>query len=108
MLHQLLGLLAVSPSSAGHTPAKVLVVYHSETNYTRTLANAIADGATGAGALVRTMAVADADFERDVLVWADALVIGSPTHYGNPSATLLAWVEVSRNTGASHVPSNKV
>ena len=91
--------LGVSPSFVGATSAaiaKVLVVYHTETNYTRTLAQAIADGATGAGGEVRTMAVADADFERDVLGWADALVIGSPTHYGNPSATLLGWVEVSK------------
>jgi multimeric flavodoxin WrbA len=25
--------------------------------------------------------------------WADAIVLGAPTHYGNPASQMLAWIE---------------
>ena len=79
-------------SAAAGAP-KVLVVYHSETGHTRTLAEAIAKGceSEGAGA-VRVKSCANATYSDDVL-WADAVVVGSPVHYGNPSAGILAWFE---------------
>eukprot|EP00040_Diaphanoeca_grandis_P018768 m.98761 g.98761 ORF g.98761 m.98761 type:complete len:225 (-) comp27094_c0_seq1:84-758(-) len=72
---------------------KVVVVYHSETNFTKMLGQLIASGATEAGAQVRLLSVTDCNFSSDVLEWADGFILGSPTHYGNPSATLLQWVE---------------
>jgi len=71
----------------------VAIVYHSVTNHTESLAKAIGSGCSSVGASVKILRVEDASYEKDVLEWADALIIGSPTHYGNPSAGLLAWVE---------------
>ena len=71
----------------------VLVVASSRHNHTYNLGTAIAEGAVGAGAVTRVRRVAEANFTTDVLEWADAVVIGSPTHFGNPSADMLAWVE---------------
>ena len=88
--------LRVAETAMPDADVRVAIVYATATsdNFTRTLANAIAAGAAGAGATTRVLAVAAADFERDVLAWpADALVLGSPTVNGNPSASLLAWVE---------------
>jgi hypothetical protein len=52
------------------------------------------EGATEAGAEVRVKSIEDTNFTEDVLVWADAIVLGSPTFYGNPAGKLLTWVEV--------------
>jgi flavodoxin len=73
----------------------VLIVYHSETNYTRSLAQAIGGGARDAKAAVRVQSIAETSVEADVLVWADVICIGSPVHYGNPSAAMLQWFETA-------------
>lgn len=74
------------------TPAPhVLVVYDTETGYTRTLGEAIAAGAAKCGAAVRTLSTENASWQD--IEWGDAIVLGSPTHFGNPSAGLLGWVE---------------
>lgn len=81
------------PSPAPSVP-KVLVVYGTETNFTAQLAQSISYGAIDCGAQVVVKEVTDQtlSFERDVIEWADALVFGSPTHFGNPSAETLGWV----------------
>ena len=71
----------------------VLVVASSKHNHTYQLGAAIAEGAVAAGANTRVLRVSQANFTRDVLGWCDAVVLGSPTHFGNPSADLLAWIE---------------
>ena len=75
--------------------ARVLIAYHTVYNHTHALAEAIASGARGAQAEVRVRAIDEVDMEADVLDWADVLLIGSPVHYGNVAAALLAWVEKS-------------
>jgi len=42
---------------------------------------------------VRLQSIDATDVEADALEWADAIVIGSPVHYGNPSAAMQAWFE---------------
>lgn len=88
-----LPLLLLAPIAA--RSANVLVCYHSITNYTHQLAAAVAEGALQPGVHVRLQSIARTDVESDVLQWADAIVIGSPVHYGNPSAAMLAWFERS-------------
>ena len=106
----LLALASASPSSlsslSSTAPApslarapNVLVVYSTETGHTKTLALAIADGARKGGAVVKTQAVKDTNFTTDVLEWADAILLGSPVHYGNPASELLAWVETDWEAG---------
>jgi NAD(P)H dehydrogenase (quinone) len=72
--------------------ARLLVVYHSETGFTKTLAGVIQQGAISAGAEVRLLSCKNATYKKDVL-WADAIVVGSPVHYGNPAADILAWFQ---------------
>jgi NAD(P)H dehydrogenase (quinone) len=84
------GLLDLRREESAAT-AQVLIVYHSETGYTKTLAEAIRAGASAGGAEVRFLSCKNATY-KDVL-WADAIVVGSPTHYGNPSADILSWFE---------------
>lgn len=95
-------LLAALPFHAagqtGVSAPKVLIVYHSDTGHTMNLASAIAKGATEAGAVVRLLASANATYAADVM-WADAVIVGSPTHYGNPSAEILRWFAVEWESG---------
>lgn len=70
-------------SSSSTSTAAVAVVYSSQFNHTLALAQAIADGALGQGADVRLLNLQEVDFERDIVTWADALVMGCPVHYGN-------------------------
>jgi len=73
--------------------ARILVVYHSESGHTEQMAKAVAEGAREAGAecdLVRADKV-------DVggLKEYDGMILGSPTYYGHPSATLKAFVDAT-------------
>ena len=72
---------------------RVVVVYYSLSGHTRALAEAIRGGANSSRADVRLLSVADADVEKDILDWCDAVVIGAPVHYGNVAAGLLQWAE---------------
>jgi NAD(P)H dehydrogenase (quinone) len=95
---------------------RVGVVYHSATGTVYELAKGIVEGAQGAGAAVRLRRVPDPDFEgteatnagwtsfrtehRDVAVaalddvrWADALIFGSPTRFGNISSQLKQFLD---------------
>lgn len=76
-------------------PANVLVVFHSKTNRTQQLATAVADGARHRGANVRLKSISDTNVEADVLKWADAIILGSPVHYGNVAAAVLSWFETA-------------
>src|ERR687887_638422 len=93
--------------------ANVAVIYYSSTGNVHAIAEALADGATRAGAEVRLRKVAElappeaidsnaawrahADATADIpeathddLRWADAYAFGTPTRYGNVSAQLAA------------------
>jgi NAD(P)H dehydrogenase (quinone) len=97
--------------------AKVLIAFYSRNGSTEALANAVAQGARAAGAEVRLrrtrevvsreiMAKApgwaeaadrmnvqyEAPTEADA-EWADAIIFGSPTRFGNVTSELKAWVD---------------
>lgn len=96
--------------------AKVAVIYYSATGTVHALAQAVAAGATSAGAEVRlrrvaelapdsviddnplwrrhadaTTAIAEASVED--LAWADALAFGTPTRFGAPAAQLKQLID---------------
>ncbi|WP_329119177.1 NAD(P)H:quinone oxidoreductase [Streptomyces sp. NBC_01465] len=98
------------------TPVKVAVIYYSATGTVATIAKAIADSAEAAGAEVRLRkahelapqaaidsnpawaanAAATADVEEvspDDMVWADAVIFGSPTRYGNIASQLKQFID---------------
>ncbi|MBX6383220.1 MAG: NAD(P)H:quinone oxidoreductase [Microbispora sp.] len=97
---------------------KVAVIYYSATGNVHRLAEAVAEGAEKAGAEVRMRKVAelapqeviDAKPEwrqhreqtRDIpeattddLDWADAVVFGTPTRYGNPASQLKQFIDTT-------------
>jgi NAD(P)H dehydrogenase (quinone) len=95
----------------------VLIAFYSRSGMTEILANAIAEGARSQGAEVRLRraretvgpevmaavpgwaegaAKMNAKYEAptaDDATWADAIVFGTPTRFGNPSAELKAYVD---------------
>ncbi|HFE63163.1 MAG TPA: flavodoxin family protein [Caldithrix sp.] len=69
----------------------VLVVYYSRSGHTKALAHAVADGAKSVpGTEVRLLAVQNAGNE-DVL-WADAIIVGSPVHSANVSTEIQNFI----------------
>lgn len=95
---------------------KVAVIYYSATGTNHAVAQAVGKGATGAGAEVRVHLVAETvpgdvvahnpkwqafveqtkDFPKatvDDLDWADAIVFGSPTRFGNVAAQLKGLID---------------
>src|SRR5271170_7949124 len=66
-------------------PARILVMYHSESGHTKMMAELVAEGAGSlADTEVRMKTVAEAT--ADDLVWCDGIAVGSPTHMGT-----IAW-----------------
>jgi len=72
---------------------RVLVVYHSEGGNTRSMADAVAEGAREAGADVALKAVADTDAAE--LREYDGIIAGTPTYYGLMSAPMKELFDAS-------------
>lgn len=98
--------------------AKVAVIYYSATGTTYKLARAIEEGAKQAGAEVRVLKVRELAPDEAIasnegwaahrletqdvpeatlsdLEWADAIILGSPTRYGLPSAQLKQFLDTT-------------
>lgn len=97
-------------------PVCLAIIYYSATGTVHALARAAADGAEKAGACVRLRKVAElsppeaisanpaweqhlrdtadvAGAGTDDLAWADAVLFGTPTRFGNPSSQLKAFID---------------
>jgi NAD(P)H dehydrogenase (quinone) len=75
---------------------KVLIVYDSRTGNTEKMADAVAEGARGVeGATVDVKNIDKAKLE-DLLA-ADAIILGSPTYYGNMSGKIKELIDKSYN-----------
>lgn len=73
--------------------ALILVVYHSETGNTESMAELVAEGARQAGAEVVLQSVAETD--ADELLGYDGIIAGTPTYYGLMSAPLKELLDES-------------
>jgi NAD(P)H dehydrogenase (quinone) len=94
----------------------VAIIYYSSTGTIHTLAQAAVEGAEKAGADVRLRKVAEtappeavsarpewarhlqdtahvAEAGHDDLAWADAVLFGTPTRFGNPASQLRAFID---------------
>lgn len=69
------------------------IIYYSLTGNVRDLAEAAAEGAAKAGAEVRLLPVHEAANED--LLWADAVLFGTPTRYGAMAAELKAFIDAT-------------
>jgi NAD(P)H dehydrogenase (quinone) len=110
---------------------KVSVVYYSSTGTNHAMAQAVAEGARAAGAEVRVRLVAEtapppaidsnpawrAFVDRtanepraslDDLAWADAIVFGTPTRFGNVAAQLKAFIDTAGGLWYRGQLANKV
>jgi NAD(P)H dehydrogenase (quinone) len=99
-------------------PVKVAIIYYSATGITYQLARAVMEGAEAAGAEVRLHRVRElasdeevasnagwsshragtvdvAEATHDDLIWADALIFGTPTRFGNVSAQLKQFIDTA-------------
>ena len=84
--------------------SKVVIVYHSGYGHTKRLAEAVLEGAKGAGADATLISVTDINDDAwATLEAADAIIFGAPTYMGGASAdfkksvTRDQWVAVSKN-----------
>jgi NAD(P)H dehydrogenase (quinone) len=99
-------------------PVKLAIIYYSATGITHQLARAVLEGAEAAGAEVRMHRVRElasdeeiasnagwsthragtadvAEATHDDLIWADALIFGTPTRFGNISAQLKQFIDTT-------------
>lgn len=72
---------------------KVLVVYYSKTGKTKQMAEEIVKGSKDSGAEIRLKSVTEAD--NTDLVWADGIIIGSPTYFGTLAAEVKKFLDNS-------------
>jgi NAD(P)H dehydrogenase (quinone) len=82
----------VQAAPAGQIEVKVLVVYFSQTGNTEKMAQAVAEGAqkiAGAKALTKKVAGVSADD----LKTADAILLGSPTYFGDMAGPMKTFID---------------
>jgi NAD(P)H dehydrogenase (quinone) len=73
---------------------KVLIVYDSQTGHTEKMAHSVAEGVKQVQGIDTEMKKVD-KASLDDLVAADAIIMGSPTYYGQMSAKLKAFIDSS-------------
>lgn len=84
-------------TSEGHST--ILVAYHSVKGHTEAMAEAVAAGARSvAGTEVRLKTVAEAETED--LLWADAIVVGSPVYNANVTPEVQSFINAWPFRGA--------
>lgn len=73
--------------------ARILVLYHSESGHTKTMAELVAEGAGSISPTdVRLKTVSEGT--ADDLEWCDGVALGSPTHMGTISWEMKRWWDV--------------
>lgn len=72
--------------------AKVFIIYDSRTGNTASMASAIAEGARSEGAEVSVHKLGE-KFPLEGLSGADALLVGSPTHYSSTTSEMRHFLE---------------
>jgi NAD(P)H dehydrogenase (quinone) len=82
--------------TSGADPVRIAVVFHSGFGHTRVQAEAVHRGAAGVpGTLATLVAVDDVEAHWDDLDAADAIVFGTPTYMGGPSAPFKAFLDAT-------------
>jgi NAD(P)H dehydrogenase (quinone) len=115
----------------GLGPVKVSVIYYSQTGTTHALAEAVREGAEKAGAVVRLRRVRELAPREAIdskpewrehlehvagipeaavedLVWADAVLLGTPTRFGLPASQLQQFIDLTGAVWQQGHLANKV
>jgi NAD(P)H dehydrogenase (quinone) len=74
--------------------SKVLIIYDSRTGNTEKMASAVADGVRSVDGAEVTVKIVDNAKVGDLLKF-DAIILGSPTYYGNVSGKLKEFIDKS-------------
>jgi len=70
---------------------KILITFYSESGHTSLMAKSVADGAQNvSGAEVRLLTIDKTSTED--LIWADAIIVGSPVHSANIAAPVQEFI----------------
>ncbi len=111
--------------------AKVAIIYYSQTGTTHKLAQAVEEGAKTTGAETRLLKVKETapdevygnipnwkqhleetsavkEATNNDLEWADAIIFGTPTRYGLPSAQLKNFIDQTGALWAKGALTNKI
>lgn len=111
--------------------AKIAIIFYSQTGTTFELAKGIEEGASGAGAETRLLKVKEIapdeviekneawkkhrdeiknikEATNDDLEWADAIIFGTPTRYGLPSAQIKNFIDQTGALWAKGALVNKI
>jgi NAD(P)H dehydrogenase (quinone) len=89
--------------------SKVVVVYHSGYGHTGALAEAVAKGARSvADVNVSLLPVAEVETRQSELEAADAIIFGTPTYMGGPSAEFAKFMEWSSKHWMARAWQNKL
>lgn len=111
--------------------SKLSVIYYSATGHGTTMAKRVADAAEGAGAEVRLRHITEtrdpesfannsawsANYEAtkdlpaasgDDIVWADAVIFGTPTRFGSPASQFRAFIDTLGGLWAQGKLADKV
>jgi flavodoxin len=85
---------AQNPPSAQPELKHLLIVYHSQTGHTEAMADAVLRGASSAEvAGVETRMLRAGDAGPDDLLWADALILGTPENFGYMSGAIKDFLD---------------
>jgi NAD(P)H dehydrogenase (quinone) len=110
---------------------KVAIIYYSQSGTTHKLAEAVEEGAKSAGAKTRLLRVKETapdevwgnipnwkhhleetsdikEATNEDLEWADAVILGTPTRFGQPSAQLKNFIDQTGPLWAKGALTNKV
>lgn len=79
-------------AASGSSGANVLVAFFTQTGTTRRLAEAVAEGARGVAGTQVTLAPIDSVLP-EMLKAADAVILGSPTHWANMATPMRAFID---------------
>lgn len=74
-----------------YSQINILVTYYSKTGHTKTLANAVAEGAMMEGKTTVRLIAVDEVLTKDIL-WADAIIVGSPVYNANIAAPVMEFI----------------
>lgn len=111
--------------------AKVAIIYYSQTGTTHKIAQAVEEGAKSAGAETRILKIKETapdevwgnipnwkqhleetsdvkEATNEDLEWADAIIFGTPTRYGLPSAQLKNFIDQTGSLWAKGALLNKI
>lgn len=87
---------------------KIAIVYHSGYGHTKLQAEAVRDGAAGAGADVTLLTAEEATDRMDDLGGMDAIVFGAPTYMGSASAPMKAFMDATSKPWSQQAWKDKI